>query len=101
MFGVFSIISAHIRVSELSALRESLQSELATLTMKARVALCVVRAICGLGLAVASPAGFGIIGSTIHQEPARTIVFSAFGLGAPIGGGVGYLIGGAVAGLGG
>lgn len=44
-----------------------------------RVALCVTRAFSGLGLAIASPAGFGIIGVNIKHEPARTIVFTATG----------------------
>lgn len=41
--------------------------------------MCVTRALSGLGLAIASPAAFGIIGVNIRQEPARTIVFAAFG----------------------
>lgn len=57
----------------------------------------MLRAICGLGLAVASPAGFGIVGVTFRTEPARTIAFAAFGLGAPLGAGCGTLIGGAIA----
>lgn len=62
-----------------------------------RVGLCVLRAICGLGLAVASPAGFGIVGVTFKYEPQKTIAFSAFGLGAPLGAACGTLIGGAIA----
>jgi MFS family permease len=59
--------------------------------------LCVLRAICGLGLAVASPAGFGIVGVTFKYEPERTVAFAAFGLGAPLGAACGTLIGGAIA----
>jgi len=62
-----------------------------------RIGLCVLRAICGLGLAVASPAGFGIVGVTFKYEPQKTIAFSAFGLGAPLGAACGTLIGGAIA----
>jgi len=78
-FCVFSIISAVI---------------------KNRIGLCVLRAICGLGLAVASPAGFGIVGVTFQQEPARTVAFAAFGLGAPLGAACGTLIGGVIASIG-
>lgn len=41
--------------------------------------MSVTRALSGLGLSIASPAGFGIIGVNIRHEPARTIVFAAFG----------------------
>ncbi|KLT43451.1 major facilitator superfamily MFS-1 [Cutaneotrichosporon oleaginosum] len=62
------------------------------------MALCIVRAISGLGLAVATPAGFGILGVTFREEPERTIAFSCFGLGNPVGASVGMLVGGAVSG---
>ncbi|KAL1411914.1 hypothetical protein Q8F55_002900 [Vanrija albida] len=64
-----------------------------------QVALCVVRALTGLGLAVATPAGFGIIGVTFREEPGRTIAFAVFGLGNPIGASIGVLVGGAIAGI--
>ncbi|CAD6589695.1 MAG: hypothetical protein TREMPRED_005476 [Tremellales sp. Tagirdzhanova-0007] len=63
-----------------------------------RVPLCVVRALAGLGLAIASPAGYGIIGANIRFEPERTIVFAAFGLGNPVGASIGTIMSGAVAG---
>ncbi|TXT04777.1 hypothetical protein VHUM_04045 [Vanrija humicola] len=68
-------------------------------SVRNQLALCIVRAFTGLGLAVATPAGFGIIGVTFRQEPARTIAFAVFGLGNPIGSSVGVLVGGAVAGI--
>ena len=54
-----------------------------------RITLRVLRAISGLGLAIASPAGFGIIGVNFREEPGRTIAFAAPGAGAPIGAGIG------------
>ncbi|BEJ10858.1 hypothetical protein CspHIS471_0102800 [Cutaneotrichosporon sp. HIS471] len=62
------------------------------------VSICMVRAISGLGLAIATPAGFGILGVTFREEPERTIAFSCFGLGNPVGASVGMLVGGAVSG---
>lgn len=59
-----------------------------------------MRALAGLGLAIASPAGFGIIGVTFRAEPERTIAFSVFGLGNPVGAAVGMVLGGLVAGAG-
>lgn len=56
-----------------------------------------MRAMVGLGLAIASPAGFGIIGVTFREDPERSIAFAAFGLGGPVGAATGTLIGGAVA----
>ena len=61
-----------------------------------RLAMCFTRAFAGLGLAIASPASFGIIGTSIQHEPARTIVFAMFGMGGPIGGALGQLLGGAM-----
>ena len=60
----------------------------------------MVRAFAGLGLAIASPAGYGIVGTNIRTEPERSIVFAAFGLGGPIGAATGTILGGAVAGVG-
>lgn len=59
--------------------------------------LCVLRAICGLGLAIASPAAFGIVGVCFRTEPGRTIAFAASGLGAPLGAACGTPIAGAIA----
>lgn len=79
VFCIFSILSAVIKL---------------------RVALCVVRALAGLGLAVAAPAGFGIITTSVAYEPERTVTIAAFGLGNPVGASVGTILGGAVAGAG-
>ncbi|KAI9638984.1 major facilitator superfamily domain-containing protein [Dioszegia hungarica] len=68
--------------------------------VKNRVALSLCRAMSGLGMSIASPAGFGIIGATIRHEPARTIAFAASGLGNPIGAVFGNLIGGLMASIG-
>ena len=61
-----------------------------------RVPLCVIRDLAGLGFAIASPAGYGIIGANIRSEPERTIVFAAFGLDNPVGGSIGALMSAAV-----
>jgi MFS family permease len=66
--------------------------------MRSLVGLCVVRALCGLGLAVSTPSAFGIIGVTFREEPERTILFTILGLGNPVGASVGMLVGGGVAG---
>lgn len=66
--------------------------------MRTLVGICVVRAIAGLGLAIATPAGFGILGVTFREEPERTIAFSCFGLGNPVGASIGMLVGGGVSG---
>ena len=65
------------------------------------VAICVFRALAGLGLSVAVSAGFGIMGTNVRHEPARTVVFAAFGLGMPVGAVVGTMIGAGIAGNGG
>ncbi|RSH80151.1 hypothetical protein EHS25_007256 [Saitozyma podzolica] len=67
--------------------------------VKPQVGLFVMRAFAGLGLALACPAGFGLIGETITHEPERSIVFAAFGLGGPIGASSGTILGGGVAGI--
>ena len=61
------------------------------------IPLCILRALAGLGMALAGPSGFGIVGAYVVHEPIRTIVFAAFGLGGPIGAATGTLLGGAVA----
>lgn len=76
MYAVFAIITGAVKVRCLYA---------STLALKLgadpqnRLSMCVTRALSGLGLSIASPAGFGIIGVNIRHEPARTIVFAAFG----------------------
>ena len=59
-------------------------------------AMCALRGFAGLGMAIANPAGFGIIGSSVRHEPARTIIFACFGIGNPLGATMGGLIGGAL-----
>jgi MFS family permease len=66
--------------------------------MRSLIGLCVVRALCGLGLAVSTPSAFGIVGINFRDEPERTILFSVLGLGNPVGASVGMLVGGGVAG---
>jgi MFS family permease len=56
-----------------------------------------MRAFAGLGLAMASPAGFGIIGVSFTTEPARTMAFAALGVGTPFGASMGQILGGVVA----
>lgn len=62
-------------------------------------------------MSIALPAGFGIVGTNIKHEPARTIVFATFGeslsrpelslgLGNPIGAASGSLLGGGMASIG-
>lgn len=58
-----------------------------------------MRAFAGVGLAMAGPAGFGLIGSYVTHEPARSRVFATFGLGGPIGAATGGILGGAIAGI--
>lgn len=62
------------------------------------LALCVIRAIAGLGQALAMPAGFGIVGVTYRGERERSIAFAAMGLGYPIGSSLGQVFGGLIAG---
>lgn len=63
------------------------------------VPLCVMRALVGLGLAIATPAAFGIIGVAFREDTERTVAFACFGLGNPIGASVGMLVGGSVSGI--
>ncbi|GFZ44917.1 hypothetical protein JCM24511_02643 [Saitozyma sp. JCM 24511] len=62
--------------------------------------LCVLRAFAGLGQAIATPAGYGIIGSLVWHEPERTFVFAAFALGGAVGSSTGTILGGALASVG-
>jgi MFS family permease len=64
------------------------------------IAICVVRAISGLGMALSMPAAFGIVGISFPTEPARTIAFAVMGLGYPVGAALGQVMGGLVAGSG-
>ncbi|EIW66480.1 hypothetical protein TREMEDRAFT_34999 [Tremella mesenterica DSM 1558] len=72
-------------------------TSLITKFMRVRIAICVLRGIGGFGMSLASPAAFGILGTTFREEPARTIAFSIMGMGLPVGGSTGLIIGGAVA----
>ena len=74
---------------------------LPTALIRNLVAMCVFRALTGIGLAIACSSGFGIIGTSITHEPARTVTFAMFGLGTPVGSAVGTLLGGIIAGSGG
>lgn len=67
--------------------------------MSSLVPLCVMRALVGLGLAIATPAAFGIVGVAFRHHTERTIAFACFGLGNPIGASVGMLVGGGVSGI--
>ncbi|OCF39009.1 hypothetical protein I317_07185 [Kwoniella heveanensis CBS 569] len=64
-----------------------------------RFALTMFRAISGLGFSISAPAAFGITGTTFRTEPARTRAFAALGVGTPLGGVVGVMLGGVMAGL--
>ena len=49
-------------------------------------------------MAMASPAGFGLIGTIFTNEPGRTIAFAMLALGNPVGAAVGMVVGGLVIG---
>ncbi|RXK39806.1 hypothetical protein M231_02861 [Tremella mesenterica] len=76
LFAIFSVISGVVRD---------------------RVAICVFRALSGLGASIALPAAFGIVGTTLSTEPWRTRAYAAVALGYPIGAGPGQIIGAAIA----
>jgi MFS family permease len=59
----------------------------------------VLRGLAGFGLALACPAGFGLVGESVTVEPTRSRVFAAFGLGGPMGAAVGTLLGDGIAGI--
>ena len=61
------------------------------------IPICIIRALAGLGSAIAAPASFGIVGVTFHTEPTRTIAFAILAMGNPIGATTGPILGGAVA----
>ncbi|ORX35315.1 major facilitator superfamily domain-containing protein [Kockovaella imperatae] len=65
-------------------------------SIRSRIPLCVIRALAGLGLAIASPAVYGIAGSNVRHEPARTLILGALGSGGPVGACAGTMIGGAI-----
>jgi len=51
-------------------------------------------------MALSMPSAFGIVGTSFHEEPTRTIVFAVMGLGYPVGAAVGQVLGGVMAGIG-
>ena len=61
----------------------------------------MIRAFAGLGLAIATPAGFGIIATTFVTEAERVIPFALLAFGNPLGAMVGALLGGGIASAGG
>ncbi|KIM62729.1 hypothetical protein SCLCIDRAFT_15735 [Scleroderma citrinum Foug A] len=60
------------------------------------ITLDVLRAFQGLGAAAAIPSALGILAHSFPPSRARTIAFTTFAAGAPIGGAFGFVIGGVV-----
>ncbi|KAG8753279.1 hypothetical protein FRC12_011601 [Ceratobasidium sp. 428] len=58
------------------------------------IALNVMRALHGIGAAAAVPAAIGILANTFPPSKARSIAFATFSAGAPMGGAIGFVIGG-------
>ncbi|KAF9219476.1 MFS general substrate transporter [Gyrodon lividus] len=56
--------------------------------------LDVLRAFQGMGAAAAIPSALGILAHSFPPSPARSIAFSTFAAGAPVGGAFGTIIGG-------
>lgn len=56
-------------------------------------ALVVTRALAGMGSALSIPSAIGIIGSSFTGRT-RASAFACFSAGGPIGGGLGFIIGG-------
>ncbi|EIM80449.1 MFS general substrate transporter [Stereum hirsutum FP-91666 SS1] len=59
-----------------------------------QIGLDLLRAIQGLGGAAVVPAALGILAHTFPPSRARSIAFSTFAAGAPLGGAFGYVFGG-------
>jgi MFS family permease len=95
IFVIFNVISGVMRVGLPSP--KSIGYPCTCTDVQTYIPLCVLRALSGLGMALAGPSGFGIVGAYVTHEPVRTVVFAAFGLGGPIGAATGTLLGGAVA----
>lgn len=90
--GLASIGSGFIKVGSV---------EIAAADPQSHVALCVIRAVAGLGLALAMPSAFGIVGVTFIGHKERTVAFAVMGMGHPLGGSLGQVFGGLIAGSGG
>lgn len=69
--------------------------------IKIFVPLCIIRAIVGVGLAVATPAAFGIVGVNFRDHKSRTIAYGCMSMGNPVGASVAMIVGGAMASAGG
>lgn len=69
--------------------------------VKIFIPLCVIRAIVGVGLAVATPAAFGIVGVNFRDQKSRTIAYGSMSMGNPVGASVAMIVGGAMASAGG
>lgn len=69
--------------------------------IKIFVPLCIIRAIVGVGLAVATPAAFGIVGVNFRDDRSRTIAYGSMAMGNPVGASVAMMVGGAMASAGG
>ncbi|KAK4688236.1 hypothetical protein P7C73_g1875, partial [Tremellales sp. Uapishka_1] len=61
--------------------------------MQTPVGLVVSRALAGSGAAMSIPSAIGIIASNFHGK-SRSTAFAAFSAGAPVGGGLGLVLGG-------
>lgn len=69
--------------------------------VKVFVPLCVIRAVVGVGLAIATPAAFGIVGVNFRDPKSRTIAYGSMSMGNPVGASVAMIVGGAMASAGG
>ncbi|CAE6516665.1 unnamed protein product [Rhizoctonia solani] len=58
------------------------------------IALDVMRAFQGMGAAAAVPSAVGILAHEFPPSVARSVAFATFSAGAPLGGGIGFVIGG-------
>lgn len=64
--------------------------------VRSLIPLCILRALAGLGLAIATPAAFGIIGVNFRGR-ARTTAYACMSLGNPVGAALAMLLGGIMA----
>lgn len=58
------------------------------------VLLCLFRAFQGAGVACSTPAAAGFLGSAYKDSRRKNLVMSILGMGAPVGGAAGYIVGG-------
>jgi MFS family permease len=94
--AVFSLAAAFVRVGY----SPHTTFDPAHIILQQRIALCVLRAFAGAGQAIAMPAAFGIVGVSFIDEYERTVAFALMGMGFPVGGALGQVIGGVIAGAG-